>query len=101
MQFGKGASELKGKKIIFSEITLLYGRNRNFKESRVMSYLFTERVTIPVHVYVQSRTPVVLLSLCLTHSGVLGRFIFTQLFLHRYWESEFKSPCLSGNHSLH
>lgn len=65
-EVSKGANELKGKKNnLFRKKMLLYGKNRNFKESRMMemSYLSPERIAISVNIFVQSRTTVVLLSL--------------------------------------
>ena len=66
MKLAKVPMSSKGRKIIFSEKKkLLYGKNRNFKESRMMemSYLSPERIAIPVNIFFQSRTTVVLLSL--------------------------------------
>lgn len=66
MKFAKGANELKVKKRkekkILSEIIPLCGQNRDFRKTSVMemSYFLTERVTIRVHVFVQSGAPIVL-----------------------------------------
>lgn len=66
-EVSEGANELKGKKKkqSFQKMMLLYGKNRNFKENRMMkmSYLLPERVAIPVSIFIQSRTTVVLLFL--------------------------------------
>lgn len=58
-------SSKERKKQSFQKMMLLYGKNRNFKENRMMkmSYLLPERVAIPVSIFIQSRTTVVLLFL--------------------------------------
>lgn len=65
-EVSKGSNELKGKKKqSFQKMMLLYGKNRNFKEYRMMkmSYLLPEGVAIPVSIFIQYRTTVVLLFL--------------------------------------